>query len=56
MPHSDSHCALLARRWASLRQRVRVARNRVVIVTIDVQTLARLWIIDDYFPERVSCA
>ncbi|MBV8735041.1 MAG: SAM-dependent methyltransferase, partial [Solirubrobacterales bacterium] len=37
-----------------LCQLVRVVRERIVIVTMDVTTLARLWIIDDYLPELLG--
>ena len=39
---------------AGLRQLTRVARQRIVIVTMDVPTLAKLWIIEDYLPEFVG--
>jgi len=39
---------------AGLRQLVRVARKRIVIATMDVPTLARLWIVADYLPEFVG--
>jgi SAM-dependent methyltransferase len=39
---------------AGLRRLLRVARQRIVIVTMDVATLARLWIIDDYLPELLG--
>jgi hypothetical protein len=39
---------------AGLRRLLRVARQRIVIVTMDVATLAHLWIIDDYLPELLG--
>jgi ubiquinone/menaquinone biosynthesis C-methylase UbiE len=39
---------------AGLRRLLRVVRQRIVIVTMDVATLARLWIIDDYLPELLG--
>ena len=36
---------------AGLDELLRVVRRRIVIVTMDVPVLARLWIIDDYLPE-----
>ena len=39
---------------AGLRRLLRVVRQRVLIVTMDVATLARLWIIDDYLPELLG--
>lgn len=36
---------------AGLRQLLRVVRQRIVIVTMDVAALARLWIIEGYLPE-----
>jgi hypothetical protein len=32
----------------------RVTRERTVIVTMDVQQLAQLWIVRDYLPELLS--
>ena len=37
-----------------LRELVRVARRRVVLVTMDVEALARLWIVRDYLPETLA--
>ena len=39
---------------AGLRQLLRVVRQRIVIVTMDVPTLAHLWIIEDYLPELLG--
>ena len=39
---------------AGLGQLTRVARQRIAIVTMDVPTLAKLWIIEDYLPEFVA--
>jgi SAM-dependent methyltransferase len=39
---------------AGLGQLCRVARRRIVIVTMDVPTLARLWIVEDYLPELLG--
>ncbi len=39
---------------AGLGQLLRVARRRIVIVTMDVSVLARLWIVADYLPELLS--
>ena len=39
---------------AGLRRLLRVVRQRIVIVTMDVATLARLWIIYDYLPELLG--
>jgi hypothetical protein len=39
---------------AGLRRLLRVVRQRIVIVTIDIVTLAHLWIIDDYLPELLG--
>jgi len=39
---------------AGLRQLLRVVRQRIVIVIMDVPTLAQLWIIADYLPEFVG--
>lgn len=36
---------------AGLGELLRVTRRRIVIVTMDVLVLARLWIIEDYLPE-----
>jgi hypothetical protein len=49
---------LTAHHWpdieAGLRRLLRLVRQRIVIVTMDVVTLARLWIIDDYLPELLG--
>ena len=37
-----------------LRELLRVARRRVVLVTMDVQVLAQLWLIRDYVPETLA--
>jgi SAM-dependent methyltransferase len=46
---------LTAHHWhdieAGLRELDRVASRRVVIVTVDIETMAKLWLIRDYFPE-----
>jgi SAM-dependent methyltransferase len=39
---------------AGLRELVRVARERVVLVTMDVDALAELWIVRDYLPELLG--
>jgi hypothetical protein len=39
---------------AGLRRLLRVVRQRIVIVTMDLAALARLWIIDDYLPELLG--
>jgi SAM-dependent methyltransferase len=39
---------------AGLRRLLRLVRHRIVILTMDVATLARLWIIDDYLPELLG--
>jgi SAM-dependent methyltransferase len=33
----------------------RVARRRIVVVTMDVEKLAELWLIRDYVPEMLAC-
>jgi SAM-dependent methyltransferase len=38
---------------AGLREMMRVARSRVVIVTIDASVLNELWIVRDYLPEMI---
>ncbi len=37
-----------------LRELVRVARDRIVIVTMDIEKLAELWIVRDYLPELLG--
>ncbi|MFN2615935.1 MAG: class I SAM-dependent methyltransferase [Thermoleophilaceae bacterium] len=37
-----------------LRELLRVARRRVVLVTMDVDVLAELWLIRDYVPEMIA--
>jgi hypothetical protein len=37
-----------------LRELMRVVRDRVVIVTMDVDAMAQLWIVRDYLPELLS--
>ena len=37
-----------------LRELVRVARRRAVLVTMDVAVLARLWIVRDYLPQTLA--
>jgi SAM-dependent methyltransferase len=37
-----------------LRELTRVVRRRVVLVTMDVEVLGRLWIIGDYLPETLA--
>jgi SAM-dependent methyltransferase len=37
-----------------LRELVRVARRRVVVLTMDVEELARLWIVRDYLPQTLA--
>jgi SAM-dependent methyltransferase len=39
---------------AGIRELVRVARRRIVLVTMDVDRLAQLWIVRDYFPELLG--
>ncbi|HXN36701.1 MAG TPA: class I SAM-dependent methyltransferase [Solirubrobacteraceae bacterium] len=39
---------------AGLTELQRVIRERIVIVTIDVQQLAQLWIVRDYLPELIG--
>jgi hypothetical protein len=39
---------------AGLTELRRVIRQRIVIVTMDVQQLARLWIVRDYLPELIG--
>ena len=39
---------------AGLRELIRVARDRIVIVTMDVQVIAQLWIVRDYLPELLD--
>jgi SAM-dependent methyltransferase len=36
---------------AGLAEMIRVTRKRIVILTMDVPTLAQLWILDDYLPQ-----
>jgi SAM-dependent methyltransferase len=39
---------------AGLRELTRVARDRIVIVTVDVQVIAQQWIVRDYLPELLG--
>jgi len=39
---------------AGLRELLRVVRERIVIVTMDIQKLAELWIVRDYLPELLG--
>lgn len=39
---------------AGLRELVRVVRQRVVLVTMDVDIVAEQWIVRDYLPETSS--
>lgn len=39
---------------AGLRELLRVVRDRIVIVTIDVEVIAGLWIVRDYLPELLG--
>jgi SAM-dependent methyltransferase len=39
---------------AGVRELVRVARRRVVLVTMDVEVLAQLWLFRDYLPETAA--
>jgi len=39
---------------AGLRELLRVVRTRIVIVTVDVDRLAELWVVRDYFPELMG--
>jgi SAM-dependent methyltransferase len=39
---------------AGLRELRRVARNRVVVVTFDIDVLARYWLLTDYLPEALD--
>ena len=55
----DAAMAILTvHHWESvdtgLRELVRVARGRVVLVTMDVGTLGELWIVRDYLPELLG--
>lgn len=49
---------LTAHHWrdlnAGLNEMLRVARQRVVMVTFDSEALAELWIAADYFPEMLT--
>jgi SAM-dependent methyltransferase len=49
---------LTIQHWADLEQGLRelerVVRDRVVVVTMDVQVLGRLWLIRDYLPETLA--
>jgi SAM-dependent methyltransferase len=52
----DAGCAFLTvHHWpdprAGVRELVRVARERVVLLTFDVPVLARFWLFSDYLPE-----
>ena len=55
----DAAMAVLTlQHWESvetgLRELVRVVRDRVVLVTMDVGTLGELWIVRDYLPELLG--
>lgn len=55
----DAAMAVLTmQHWADVQQGVRellrVARRRVVLVTMDVEMLAQLWLIRDYLPETLD--
>jgi SAM-dependent methyltransferase len=39
---------------AGLRELTRVVRDRIVIVTMDVDAIAQLWIVQDYLPELLG--
>jgi len=39
---------------AGLRELTRVARDRIVIVTVDVSVIAQQWVVRDYLPELLS--
>ena len=39
---------------AGLRGLTRVARDRIVIVTMDVSVIAQLWVVRDYLPELLA--
>jgi SAM-dependent methyltransferase len=39
---------------AGLRELIRVARDRIVIVTVDVQVIAQQWVVRDYLPELLD--
>jgi SAM-dependent methyltransferase len=39
---------------AGLRELVRVVRDRIVLVTMDVRALGELWIVHDYLPELLG--
>jgi SAM-dependent methyltransferase len=39
---------------AGLRELTRVVRDRIVIVTIDVDAIAQLWVVQDYLPELLG--
>jgi SAM-dependent methyltransferase len=49
---------LTVQHWADvargLRELLRVARRRVVVVTMDVDVLGRLWLVRDYVPETLA--
>jgi SAM-dependent methyltransferase len=49
---------LTVHHWRSvetgLRELIRVVRDRVVIVTMDVDAIAQLWVVRDYFPELLG--
>jgi hypothetical protein len=60
MPFRDGNfdaalAILTAHHWqdisAGLRELDRVASRRAVIVTVDIEAMAELWLIRDYFPE-----
>lgn len=39
---------------AGLRELIRVARHRIVIVTVDVSMIAQQWVVRDYLPELLG--
>lgn len=40
--------------FAGLRELRRVARDRVVVLTLDIDVLARYWLLTDYLPEALA--
>lgn len=39
---------------AGLEESIRVARDRLVLVTVDSEAMTDLWLVRDYFPEAIS--
>lgn len=39
---------------AGLRELTRVVRDRIVLVTMDVEVIAKLWLVQDYLPELLG--